>query len=65
LSLGRRPKTPTAFKVRWDVYPATAKAHWLETVMATDAEAAVAEGARTFGRDPSSFFAIKHKVISS
>lgn len=64
--MGRTPRRPAEPKaVRWDIYLATAKARWLGTVTAPDAEAAIVEGAHALGRDPRSLFAIKHKVISS
>jgi hypothetical protein len=53
----KRPSSPPP--TRWDIYRAAAKAKWLGTVEATDADAAIEEAVKEFGQEPAKLIAVR------
>jgi hypothetical protein len=48
--------------LRWDIYRAAAKANWIGTVEAVDADAAIKDAAKEFNiEDPKKLFAVPRR----
>jgi hypothetical protein len=63
--MGRTPQTPPEPESKprqvyvWDIHYAGTKARWLGSVEAENAQAAIAEGARKFRRDPKKLLVVR------
>ena len=56
-----RPK-PQTRPMRWDIYRAAAKAKWIGTVEAVDADAAIKDAAKEFNvEDPKKLIAVPQR----
>jgi hypothetical protein len=55
------PPKPEVRPMRWDIYRAAAKARWIGTVEATDADAAIEAAANEYNiADPRKLIAVRH-----
>jgi hypothetical protein len=56
-----KPRPPQSM-LRWDIYRAAAKANWIGTVEAVDADAAIKDAAKEFNiEDPKKLFAVPRR----